>query len=175
MLKAINLSKHMKVLFIMFGALLFLLLPPEMFGDIGQLELDFKGERYSLDIAKVPLKTVLTKIKEEKGIWFKVTQSSAEETISIRFRDLSIREGIERILRNFNYSLHFDQNGKLLGATILGMKEGSDHWSKKPSSQSTSSQSIRKIRKGIHPKTLSGLEGSSKELPYDSPAITIID
>ena len=170
-LKGINLSKQMKILFTMLGVLLFLLLlPPEMFGDIRQLELDFKGERYSLDIAKVPLKTVLTNIKEEKGIWFKVTQSSAEKTISIRFKGLSIKEGIERILRNFNYSLHFDQNGKLLGATIIGMKEGSDHWSKK-----SSSQSIRKIRKGIHPKTLSGLEGSSKELPYDSPAITIID
>ncbi len=160
----------------MLGVLLFLLLlPSEMFGDIRQLELDFKGERYSLDIAKVPLKTVLTNIKEKKGIWFKVTQSSAEETISIRFKGLSIREGIERILRNFNYSLHFDQNGKLLGATIIGMKEGLEHWSKKSSSQSISSQSISKIRKGIHPKTLSGLEGSSKELPYDSPAITIID
>lgn len=166
----------MKVLFTMLGVLLFLLLlPTEMFGDIGQLEVDFSGERCSLDIAKMPLKTVLTKINDEEGIWFKVTQSSAEETVSIRFRDLSIREGMERILRNFNYSLHYDQNGKLLGATILGMKERAKHWSKKPSSQSTSSQSIGKIRKGIHPKTLSGLEGSSKELPYDSPAITIID
>jgi hypothetical protein len=161
----------MKVLFTMLGALLFLLLfPPEMFGDIGQLELDFNGKTCSLSIAKVPLKKVLTKIKEEKGIWFNVTRTSAEETISIRFRDLSIREGIKRILRNFNYSLHFDQNGKLLGATILGMKEGSDYRSKK-----LSSKSRRKGRKGIHPKTLSGLEGSSKELPYDSPAITIID
>jgi hypothetical protein len=161
----------MKVLFTMFGALLFLLLlPPEMFGDIGQLELDFKGEMCSLSIAKVPLKTVLTMIKDEKGIWFKVTQLSAEETISIRFRDLSIREGIERILRNFNYSLHFDQNGKLLGATILGMKEVSDYRSKKLSSKSRG-----KGRKGIHPKTLSGLEGSSQELPYDSRVITIID
>lgn len=155
----------------MLGVLLFLLLlPPEMFGVIRQLELDFKGEKCSLDIAKVPLKTVLTKIKEEKGIWFKITQSLAEETISIRFKGLSIREGIERILRNFNYSLHFGQNGKLLGATIIGIKEGSGHLSKK-----SSSQSIRKIRKGIHPKTLSGLEGSSKELPHDSPAITITD
>jgi hypothetical protein len=160
----------MKVLLTMFGALLLLLLPPETFGDIGQLELDFNGETCSLSIAKVPLKTVLTKIKDEKGIWFKVTHLSADETISIRFRDLSIREGIERILRNFNYSLHFDQNGKLMGATILGMKEGSDYRSKK-----LSAKSRRKYRKGIHPKTLSGLEGSSQELPYDSPTVTIIE
>jgi hypothetical protein len=161
----------MKVLLTMLGALLFLLLlPPEIFGDIGQLELDFNGETCSLSISKVPLKTVLTKIKEEKGIWFNVTRTSAEETISTRFRDLSIREGIERILRNFNYSLHFDQNGKLLGATILGMKEGSDDRNKK-----LSSKTRRKGRKGIHPKTLFGLEGSSQEIPYDSPAIKIID
>lgn len=155
----------------MLGALLSILLPPpEIFGDLGQLELDFNGETCSLDIEKVPLKTILTKIKNEKGIWFKVSQSSAEETISMRFSDLSIREGIERILRNFNYSLHFDQNDKLLGATILGMKEGSGYRSKK-----LSSKSRRRGRKGIHPKTFSGLAYSSKELPYDSPAVTIID
>ncbi len=162
----------MKVLFTtMLGVLLLLLLlPPEVFGEIGQLELDFNGETCSLDAAKVPLKTVLAKIKDEKGVWLKVSQSSAEETISLRFRDLPIREGIERILRNFNYSLHFNQNGKLLGATILGVKEGSDYRGKK-----LGSQSRRKRRKGIHPKTLFGLERSSQELPYDSPAIKIID
>jgi hypothetical protein len=161
----------MKILFTILGALpLLLLLSPEMFGDIRQLELDFNGETCSLGIAKVPLKMVLTKIKDEKGIWFKVTRSSEEETISIRFRDLSIRAGIERILRNFNYSLHFDQNGKLLGTTILGMKEGSDYRSK-----ILSSKSRGKGRKGIHPKTLFGLESSSQELPYDSPAVTIIE
>jgi hypothetical protein len=161
----------MKVLFTRLGAILFLLLlPPEVFGEIGQLELDFNGETCSLDAAKVPLKSVLAKFKDEKGIWLKVSQSSAEETISLRFRDLPIQEGIERILRNFNYSLHFNQNGKLLGATILGAKERSDYRGKRPGSKSR-----RKRRKGIHPKTLSGLEGSSQELPYYSPAIRIID
>jgi hypothetical protein len=161
----------MKVLFTMLGALLFLLLLPlQMFGDIEQLRMDFNDEGCSFDIAKVPLKTILTKIKDEKGIWFKVTKSSAEEMVSIRFRDLSIREGMERTLRNFNYSLHFDQNGKLLGITILGIKDGSDYRNKK-----LSSKLRRKGRKGIHPKTLSGLEWSSQELPYGSPAITIID
>jgi hypothetical protein len=161
----------MKILSTMLMALLFLfLLSPEMSGDKGQLELDFSGETCSVGIATLPLKTVLTKIKDKKGIWFKVTQSSMEEAISIRFRDLSIREGIERILKNFNYSLHFDQNGKLLGATILGIKKRSDYRSKK-----LSSKSKREGRKGIHPKTLSGLKWSSQELPYYSPAITIID
>ena len=155
----------------MLGAILFLLLPPsEMFGDIGPLELNIDGETFSLSSEKVPLKSILTKIKDETGIWYKVAQSSTKETISIRFRDLSIQEGIERILRNFNYSLHFDQNGKLLGTTILGMKEGSDYRSKK-----LSSKSRRKGRKGIHPKTLSGLEYSSKELPYYSPVVKIIE
>ena len=91
----------MKILLTMFGAILFLLvLPPEMFGDIGQLELNLNGETSSVNIEKVPLGRVLTMIKKKKGIWYKVNQSSAEETISIRFSDLSIREGIERILRN---------------------------------------------------------------------------
>jgi len=161
----------MKILFTMLGTLLFLLLlPPKMFADIGQPELDFNGGTFSLSITKVPMKTVLSQIKNEKGIWFKVSQSSADEMISIRFSNLSIREGIERILRNFNYSLHFDRNGTLQGVTILGIKEGSDYRGKEQSPESE-----RKGRKGIHPKTLSGLEYSSKELPYDSPAVTIID
>jgi len=160
----------MKILFTMFGAILFLLLlPPEMFGDIGQLELNFNGETCSVNIEKVPLGRVLTMIKKKKGIWYKVNLSSAEETISIRFSDLSIREGIERILRNYNYSLHFDQDDWLLGVTIVGKKERTDYWGKK-----TNSNLRRKRRKGVHPKTLFGLEYSSKELPYDSPAVKII-
>jgi hypothetical protein len=54
--------------------------------------------------------------------------------------------------------------------TKLGMKEGSGYRSKK-----LSSKSRRKGRKGIHPKTLSGLEYSSKELPYYSPVVKIIE
>jgi hypothetical protein len=164
-------SEHMKVLFNMLGVLLFLLpVSPEILGETGKLELDFSGKTCSVSIEKAPLRTVLTKIKKEKCIWYKVSQSSAYETISIRFSDLSIREGIERILRNFNYSLHFDQDDWLLGVTIVGKKEGADYWSKK-----TNSNSRRKRRKGIYPKTLSGLEYSSKELPYDSPAVKIIE
>jgi hypothetical protein len=170
-LKTSDLSEYVKVLFTIPGALLFLLLvSSEIRGDIGQLELDFKDRTCSMIIEKAPLKTVLTKIKEEKGIWFKVTQLSAEEMISIRFSDLSIREGMERILRGFNYSLHYDQDGKLLGVTILGMKEGSDYRRKK-----LRSKSRIEGRRGIHPKTLSGLEFSSQELPYDSPAVSIVE
>ena len=164
-------GKHMKLLFTMIGALLFLLLLHlKVFGDIGQLELEFSGETCSLDATEVPLNTVLAKIKDEMGIWLKVSQSSAEETISLSFRDLPIQEGFERILRNFNYSLHFNHDGKLLGATILGVKERSTYRVNKPDSKSR-----KKRRKGIHPKTLFGLEGSSKELPYDSPAVKIIE
>jgi hypothetical protein len=161
----------MKVLSTIPGALLFLLLvSSEIHGDIGQLELDFQDMMCSFIIEKVPLKQVLTKIKEKKGIWFKLTQLSAKETISIRFNELTIQEGMERILRSFNYSLHYDQDGKLLGVTILGLKEGSDDLNK-----GLRSKSRRNGRKGIHPKTLSGLEFSSQQLPYDSPAVSIIE
>jgi hypothetical protein len=161
----------MRILFNMLGVLLFLLpVSPEILGETGKLELDFSGKTCSVRIEKAPLRTVLTKIKREKGIWYKVSQSSAEETISISFSELSIREGIERILRNFNFSLHFDQDDWLLGVTVVGKKERADYWSKEANSNSKS-----KRRKGIHPKTLSGLEYSSKELPYDSPAVKIIE
>ena len=161
----------MKVRLSIPSTLLFLLLvSSEINGDIGRLELDFQDRACSFIIEKATLKQVLTEIKEEKGIWFKVTQQTAEEKISIRFNELSIREGMERILRSFNYSLHYDQDGKLIGVTIIGVKEKSKDLNKR-----LRSKSRRKGRKGIHPKTLSGLEFSSQELPYDSPAVSIIE
>ncbi len=165
-LKASSLSKQTKVLFTILGTLLLLLLPPDIFGEIEQPEMDFGGKTFSLSMAKVRLKTVFTKIEEDTGIWFKMTQSLAEEKISTSFSDLSLREGIERILRNFDYGLHFDQNGKLLGVTILGRRETSDYRSQEPGSNSR-----RKSGKGFHPKTLFGLEWSSREIPISFTVI----
>jgi hypothetical protein len=158
-----------KVLFTLLGGfvILLFLLPPEIFGEGGQLELDFAERSCSLRVDQVPLKTILTKIEEEKDIWFKASQSLGEETVSLGFSELSIREGIERILRNFDYSLHFDQDGKLLGVTVLSKRETSDSWGRKAISPSR-----RESRKGFYPKTLFGLESSSKELPFNSPVVT---
>ena len=89
----------------------------------GEIELEIKGETISARIKGGLLKDIIEKIKEKKGIWFKGGESLFEEKISVEFKDLSIQDGLKRILSKMNYSLMFDQDGKLFGVILIGSSD----------------------------------------------------
>jgi len=79
----------------------------------------FKGETLSANLKEVPLKAVFEKISREKGVWIKGNDSVLEEKVSIEFRELSLSDGLKRILASMNYSLVFNLERKLVGVIIV--------------------------------------------------------
>jgi hypothetical protein len=77
----------------------------------------------SAELQEVSLRLILERLQRETGIWFKGDESALEESISIRFKDLPLHEGLRRILSNINHVLVFDQERGLVGLFILGKKD----------------------------------------------------
>jgi len=80
----------------------------------------FQGKTFTAILEDDSLKNVLEKFQKETGIWFKAPESELNERVSVQFANLSIQEGLKRILRTMNYSFLFDQSNNLMGAFIFG-------------------------------------------------------
>jgi type II secretory pathway component GspD/PulD (secretin) len=74
----------------------------------------FQGATVTANLKEAPLKTVFEKVQKETGIWFRVVESELDERVSIKFENLSVKEGLKRILRTMNYSFLFDQDDNIL-------------------------------------------------------------
>jgi hypothetical protein len=100
-----------------------------------RIELDFVNQALSATIKSAPLKTVIAEIEEEEGVWFKLwlrgEDSVLDEKISVRFKNLPVKEGLERIFSPFNHCLVYDQDGKLSGVILFGKPEPRKDWSRR--------------------------------------------
>jgi hypothetical protein len=84
----------------------------------GSIYLDFRNQTLSADIEQTPLRAILTRIKEEEGIWYKAClrgEPTLNQQVSVKFRRLTIKDGLERILSNVNHSL------VLKGSDVVGV------------------------------------------------------
>ncbi len=79
-----------------------------------------RGDTFTAILREAPLKSVFEKVQKETGIWFRVGESDLDEKVSIQFENLSVKEGLKRILRTMNYSFVFDQDNNLIGAFVFG-------------------------------------------------------
>jgi hypothetical protein len=104
-------------------------------GEPRGIELDFVNQSLSATIKSVPLRTVIAEIEEEKGVWFKLwvrgEDSVLDEKVSVRFKNLPVKEGLERIFSPLNHCLVFDQDGKLSGVILFGKPEPRRDWSRR--------------------------------------------
>jgi len=80
----------------------------------------FQGETLTAILEEESLENIFEKFQKETGIWFRVPESELDERVSVQFENLSIKEGLKRILRTMNYSLLFDQDNNLIGAFVFG-------------------------------------------------------
>jgi hypothetical protein len=91
----------------------------------GKVNLYFENDTLSADIEAASLRSILNKVKEKRGIgyqtWFGGDQT-LNEKVSVRFRRLSVKEGLERILSNVNYSLVLE--GSSVSSVMLFGKPG---------------------------------------------------
>jgi len=80
----------------------------------------FQGATITANLKEEPLRNIFARVHRETGIWFKIPESELNERVSVQFENLSIREGLKRILRTMNYCLLFDRDNNLIGAFVFG-------------------------------------------------------
>jgi hypothetical protein len=116
---------------ILFIAIMFLLSPSLAPGqDQGpELLVDYNRGLLSLSVENVNLKHVLTAVAEETGIsvWY---PEDLEKSITNDFNDLSLQQGLRRILRGMNYALIYSpskgkKRGEVLSSVFVLSKQGS--------------------------------------------------
>jgi hypothetical protein len=86
------------------------------------IDLTFQGDVLSVNLKETQLKEILGKLEREKGISWNGNSSLLEERITLQFKDLSLNEGVKRILGSMNYCLIFDANERLASVIIIGEK-----------------------------------------------------
>ncbi len=100
-----------------------------------KIELDFVNQTLSATIKGAPLRTVIAEIEEEEGVWFKLwlrgEDSVLDEKVSVRFKNLPVKDGLGRIFSQLNHCLVFDQDGKLSGVVLFGKPEPRRDWSRR--------------------------------------------
>ena len=80
----------------------------------------FQEANITASLEEAPLKNIFEKVQKETGIWFRAPESLLDERVSVQFENLSIQEGLKRILRTMNHSFLFDQDNNLIGVFIFG-------------------------------------------------------
>jgi hypothetical protein len=111
----------LRAIFISFAAYVFCSsMSPLGWAQEERIDLKFQEQTFSADLEEAPLGAIIKRFKEEKGIWFKGKESLLDEKVSVQFKDLPIREGLERILSAMNYSLIFDGEARLVGVVLVG-------------------------------------------------------
>ena len=98
-----------------------------------EIDLKLQNGLFSANLDRVPLKEIIKRLEAKKGIRFEGSDSLFEEKITVRFTNLSLENGLKKILSSMNYSLIFNRENQLLGVVIvaktrhrLGVQEEKD-------------------------------------------------
>lgn len=131
--------------------------------------------RMSVDLKEASLMGVAQDIEKKSGILFKGDESLLEGKVSVSFKDLPVEEGIKRILANMNYSLMFDNRGKV--SEVMIMSEGSESAAPKPQvrpAPARTGTSTPPARRPIvrRPSTTSPLVTGGSRTPTPRPGTT---
>jgi len=129
------------------------------------VDLTIKGETLSAKLKEIPLKDILEKLEREIGIWFKGDESVFAEMVSVQFKDLSLEDGLKRILAFKNYSLLFDRDIGVVGVIVLG-KSGKTTYASEVSKKRIAGSSDFKAVQGSSPP------GNTRSTPVKMNIIT---
>ncbi len=81
----------------------------------GAIDLKLKGDTVSANLKGAVLEDILEDLNMKRGIWWKGDKSVLEEKVTVQFTDLSIEDGMKRILGLLDHCLYFDNDGRLVG------------------------------------------------------------
>lgn len=124
-LSVIAMNRVSKLLLaLLVASLLLFFISPAIRAQEGRIYLDFADQTVSANIREAPLKAVIKKIKSEKGVWFlnwfKGSESLFDEKISLRFKNIPVRDAMERIFSGINLALIFDSQDSIEGVFLFG-------------------------------------------------------
>ena len=86
----------------------------------GAIDLKLKGDTVSANLKGAVLEDILEDLNMKRGIWWKGDQSVLEEKVTVQFTNLSLENGVKRILGLLDHCLYFDDNGRLVGVFLTG-------------------------------------------------------
>ena len=129
------------------------------------VNLTIKGETLSAKLKEIPLKDILEKLEREIGIWFKGDESVFAEMVSVQFKDLSLEDGLKRILAFKNYSLLFDRDTGVVGVIVLGQSGKTTHSSKALKGQVAGGRKVKAVYGSSPP-------GNTRSAPVKMKIIT---
>ena len=64
----------------------------------GGVDLTLEGDAISANLKEIPLRDILAKLEGEKRIWCIGGEAVLSERISVQFKELSLEDGMKRIL-----------------------------------------------------------------------------
>jgi hypothetical protein len=76
--------------------------------------------KISARLTHASLPVLVQQMEVQAGVWFKVETDLAGKTISVRFTDIPLEEGLKRILRGMNHCLVYSADGSVAGVIVLG-------------------------------------------------------
>ena len=87
-------------------------------GPITSENVRIEGDRISIQVEGIELGELLKVIEEKTGIEFELNMSLSGEEISVDFKELSLLEGIKKIVYNLNYAIVYEP-GDVVNRVII--------------------------------------------------------
>lgn len=100
---------------------LYALVPAAAMGNSKNI-VTIKDGLMNAELSSVPLKTVLQNIGLGSNLEYKGEKDFLNEKITIRFENLSVVNGLKRLLSKFNYSITYHSDGTPASVYIFGIK-----------------------------------------------------
>ena len=88
-----------------------------------QPDISLKHNMLSVRLHGSPLGQVLKEIERQGEVCFYIDNSISKKKIWSQFTDLRLKEGIKKILFQYNYAMIFDRNGNLAEVHIFGYSD----------------------------------------------------
>lgn len=90
----------------------------------GQAGISIKGDRIDADLSQAPLRTVLADLSNKTGIQVHI-EKGLEGSVSTRFSNLLLEDGLKRILSGYSSSMIFTKaEGKIMISEIKVFEKG---------------------------------------------------
>jgi hypothetical protein len=84
---------------------------------------ELKGDLLTVDIRDVPLREVLTHLSDQHGITFLLPSSLGEEKIMVKFANLTINDGLDKILKSYNRIFIYQKDDHSPETSTILLKE----------------------------------------------------
>jgi len=97
-----------------------ILITGDLRADTGAKRVEVIGDRMSVQVRGIPLGEVLIAVEDLTGVHFGFDELIAKRETFVDFEDLSLSEGIKKIIFPLSCAMIYDETGKLRKVVILG-------------------------------------------------------